>query len=166
MLLVCRYFLRCRKYANPTLYCWYTTLYLAWAGLTNLPGGYIYSLDWTTGLTFDPKILARNGHFALVGVPRMLPCHISGWEDTYDPCTCSEAAYSVLTLVIKINLASECTACTTLLYIEVRTLLLSCTCKAGHVGLKEWILGNYNAKECLARVRSKKKKDFSLWCYS
>ena len=39
--------------------------------------GCIYSLDWTTGLTFDPKILTRNGHFALVGSPRMLSCPFS-----------------------------------------------------------------------------------------
>jgi hypothetical protein len=28
-------------------------------------------LDWTTGLTFDPKILTKNDCFALVGGPKM-----------------------------------------------------------------------------------------------
>jgi hypothetical protein len=41
-------------------------------------------LDWTTGLTFDPKILTKNGRFALVGGPRMpslLSYPFSGRED-------------------------------------------------------------------------------------
>ena len=29
----------------------------------------IYSLDWTTRITFDPEILTRNGHFAPIGSP-------------------------------------------------------------------------------------------------
>ena len=29
-------------------------------------------LDWTTGLSFDPKLLVRNDHFVLAGSARML----------------------------------------------------------------------------------------------
>ena len=39
-------------------------------------------LDWTTGLTFDPKILAKTCNFALIGNPRMLSYPFSGQEDT------------------------------------------------------------------------------------
>ena len=47
--------------------------------------GYLFiftELD-CTGLTFDPKILNRNCHFALVGSLGMLSCPFSDQEDTY-----------------------------------------------------------------------------------
>jgi hypothetical protein len=55
--------------------------------ITALPGVSIHwtgPLDWTTGLTFDPKILTKNGRFALIGGPRMpslLSYSFSGRED-------------------------------------------------------------------------------------
>ena len=55
--------------------------------------GCIYSLDWTTGLTFDPKILTKTCNFALIGNPRMqsYPFSRSGREDTDFMLTCSKS---------------------------------------------------------------------------
>ena len=53
--------------------------------------GCIYSLDWTTGLTFDPKILTKTCNFALIGNPRMLSCPFSGREDTDFMLACSKS---------------------------------------------------------------------------
>ena len=36
---------------------WFTIVSIHWNG----------PLDWTTGLTFDPKVLTRNGDFVLTG---------------------------------------------------------------------------------------------------
>ena len=50
----------------------------------------IYSLDWTTGLTFDPKILTKTCNFALIDNPRM--SHpFSSWEDTDFMYACSKS---------------------------------------------------------------------------
>ena len=56
----------------------HTVAKINWAKL-----GCIYSLDWTTGLTFDPKMLIKICNFALIGNPRMLLYPFSGWEDRF-----------------------------------------------------------------------------------
>ena len=48
-------------------------------------------LDWTTGLTFDPKILPKTCDFALIGSPRMLSCPFSGPEDKNFMLACSKS---------------------------------------------------------------------------
>ena len=43
------------------------TIYLPISGGVSIH--WIGPLDWTTGHTFDPKILTRNVHFMLIGSP-------------------------------------------------------------------------------------------------
>ena len=71
-------------------------------------------LDWTTGLAFDPEILARNGHFALVGMP------VFGTLSYESMIRILALRLFVHRLAIEINLAPECTVCITLPYFEVR----------------------------------------------
>ena len=47
-------------------------------------------LDWTTGLTFDPKMSTNICDFALIGSPGMLSCPFSDWEDTHFLLACSD----------------------------------------------------------------------------
>ena len=61
-------------------------LYELVCALVFFMGGSIHwtgPLDWTTGLTFDPKILIRNGHFALIGSARMLAVMFLLWSGRY-----------------------------------------------------------------------------------
>ena len=48
-------------------------------------------LDWTTGLTLDPKILTKTCNFTLIGNPRMLSYPFSGQEDTDFMLACSKS---------------------------------------------------------------------------
>ena len=56
-------------------------------------------MDCTTGLTFDPKILTRNGDFVWLAAAVML-CLFCDREDIYEPHAGSESSLNFQLLYI------------------------------------------------------------------